>query len=207
MTKRLAKGILIAIEGIDGTGKSTQAKRLVAALVGHGYSVAFSREPTGGPHGRRILEASRSERSLTPQEEVDLFISDRKAHIEDLIQPALRESLVVILDRYYYSSVAYQGILEGMTPEKVLAANEAFAPKPDLWLILDVDPDVGLGRIARRGGGTTSFERAEYLEKVRDVFRSLAGANVVHIDASKDEDTVAQDVEAAVLELCDRQTV
>jgi len=207
VTKRLSKGILIAIEGIDGSGKSTQARRLVASLVGLGYSVAFSREPTGGPHGRRILEASESERSLTPEEEVELFIADRRAHIEELIAPALRENLVVILDRYYYSSVAYQGVLEGMTPDVVLNANEAFALKPDLWLILDVDPAVGLKRITKRGGGTTSFERGEYLEKVRGVFRSLAGPNVEHIDASRTEDEIARDMEEAVIRVCDRHTM
>jgi len=204
VTRKLSKGILIALEGIDGTGKSTQAKRLVTALVGRGYSVAFSREPTGGPHGRRILEASKSERSLTPEEEVGLFIADRRAHIEDLIAPALEENLVVILDRYYYSSVAYQGVLEGMTPEKVREANEAFAPKADLWLILDVDAETGLSRIDKRGEGTTSFERAEYLEKVRTVFESLTGPNVEHVDASRSEDEVARDLEEIVVELCAR---
>lgn len=203
MTKRLTKGLLIAIEGIDGSGKSTQAKRLVVGLMSQGYSIALSREPTGGPCGRKILEASKSERSLTPQEEVDLFIADRKMHIENLIQPSLDDKLIVILDRYYYSSVAYQGVLEGMTPDKVRELNEAFAIKPDLWLILDVDSETGLGRVGKRGKGTTAFERTEYLAKVAAVFRSLEGESIVHLDAARSEDELAQQIEHAVAELCE----
>jgi len=202
---RLSRGTLIAIEGIDGSGKSTQARRLGDTLRSHGYEVTLSREPTDGPHGRRILEASASERSLTPQEEVDLFIADRKAHIETVIRPALDAGKVVILDRYYYSSVAYQGVLEGMTPEAVRRANEAFALKPDLWLVLDVDPEVGLRRVGKRGKGRTSFERAEYLAKVASVFRSLGGPNVRHVDASGSEDGVAAELEEHVLRLCERR--
>jgi dTMP kinase len=198
----LSKGLLIVIEGIDGTGKSTQAKRLVASLVNHGHSVVLSREPTGGPYGRKILEASKSERSLTPQEEVDLFIADRQAHIEELIQPALKEKAIVVLDRYYFSSVAYQGVLEGMTPEAVRQANESFAIQPDLWLILDADPATGLGRVDERGQGTTGFERKEYLEKVASVFRALTGPNIRHVDAGRSIDEVAAEIETAVLELC-----
>ncbi|MCK4547292.1 MAG: dTMP kinase [Candidatus Eisenbacteria sp.] len=201
---QLSKGLLIAIEGIDGTGKSTQARRLVAALVKRGYSVALSCEPTGGPHGRRILEASKSERSLSPREEVDLFIADRKAHIQELIKPALKEKEIVVLDRYYFSSVAYQGVLEGMTPDGVREANEAFAPEPDLWLIMDTDPATGLGRVNRRGQGTTGFEREEYLEKVAAVFRSLTGPRIRHVDASASVDDVAGQIEAAVLDLCEK---
>jgi dTMP kinase len=196
-TGRGARGALIVIEGIDGAGKSTQAARLAGALAADGYDVRHSREPTDGPHGRRIREMARAGRgSTTPEAELALFLDDRRAHVADVIAPALAEGGVVLLDRYYLSTMAYQGAL-GLDPAAIQAANEAFAPRPDLALVLALPIDAALARIraGRPEGTDAAFERADYLGRVAAIFADMAERfppGVVEIvDASGDADRLA----------------
>ncbi len=102
------RGILIAIEGIDGAGKTTQVKMLHRALKRAGISVIRSKEPTTG-HWGSILRQSAFTGRLSPREELETFIKDRTEHVETLIGPHLSSGSVVILDRYFYSTIAYQG--------------------------------------------------------------------------------------------------
>ena len=164
-------GLFIVIEGIDGTGKSTQVRRLGEWFESQGREVVLSREPTDGPWGRKARESGGSGR-LSPEEELQLFLNDRRQHVDELIQPALAAGKVVILDRYYFSTMAYQGI-RGFDPAEIRRKNEEFAPTPDLLLILDLDVDTALGRIGARGDTANEFEKRENLQRCREVFLSL----------------------------------
>lgn len=154
-----ARGILVAVEGIDGAGKTTQAAAIVEQLRGVGLDVVTSKEPTSGVWGQRLRESAATGR-MAPSEELAAFIEDRKEHVRELIRPALDAGKVVVLDRYYFSTAAYQGA-RGMDWRSILEQNEAFAPQPDLLVVLRVDPKVGLTRVASRGDEANLFEREE----------------------------------------------
>lgn len=182
------RGIIIAIEGIDGAGKSSQAGRLVAWFEAQGRDVVVSHEPTAGPWGRKLRESAASGR-LSPQDELDYFLKDRAQHVSELIAPALAAGKVVILDRYYFSSMAYQGA-RGFDPAEIRRLNEAIAPVPDLLLVLDVEVDVGLSRIRARGDTANEFEKRDSLQRCREIFLSLKDEPFVRIipsDATLDE--------------------
>lgn len=113
------KGLLIAFEGIDGTGKTTQIELLAEILRQRGLSVVATREPTDGQYGRKIRELYKNRKSVTPEEELALFLDDRREHVAQVIAPALASGKVVLTDRYYYSTAAYQGAA-GHDPQKSL---------------------------------------------------------------------------------------
>ncbi len=183
--KSLRRGVLVAFEGIDGAGKSTQVEMLRRHLEGAGYAVVTLQEPTDGPWGRRIKELSLADRpSLSPEEELELFVKDREEDVRTNIQPALEKKCVVLMDRYYFSSMAYQGA-RGLDPEQIRNQNEAFAPRPDLVIVLLLSPTAGIRRIESERRRNTYFEREKYLEKVQEIFRQTRGPNVHHLDAAK----------------------
>ena len=186
----MSNGMFIVIEGIDGTGKSTQARRLAAWFETQGREVVVSREPTDGPWGRKLRESAASGR-LAPADELDYFLKDRQQHVTELIAPALAAGKVVILDRYYFSSMAYQGC-RGFDPAEIRRLNEAIAPLPDLLLILDLEVDVALGRIGTRGDAANEFEHRDSLQRCREIFLSLRDepfARVIPSDCPLDEVT------------------
>ena len=171
---RLKKGVLIVFEGIDGAGKSTQAKMLYSRLDRSGYEVVFSREPTDGAWGKKLRTMINEGRdTLTPEQELEWFIKDRQEHVSAIVLPALQEGKIVVLDRYYFSTIAYQGAL-GLDPQEIEQKNTSFAPQPDLLFLVEISPQEGLKRIARaREEGADSFEREQYLEKVCEGFLRL----------------------------------
>lgn len=191
--------MFIAFEGIDGSGKSTQAKKFVEWARAQGREVVSSREPTDGPWGKKIREARFTAR-LSPQDELEAFINDRKEHVESLIKPALARGAIVVVDRYYYSTVAYQGA-RGLDPQALLARNRAFAPVPDCVVLVDLDPKLALERIQSRGEGTDLFENLAALTKVRQIFLSLVDSHVAVIDGARDPEVVFADVKARLLPL------
>jgi dTMP kinase len=172
-------GLFIVIEGIDGTGKSTQARRLGEWFVSQGREVLLSREPTDGPWGKKLRESAATGR-LSPEDELQYFLNDRRQHVEEKIIPALAEGKVVILDRYYFSTMAYQGA-RGFDPAEIRRLNEEFAPVPDLLLILDLDVDTAHQRIGHRGDSTNEFEKKESLERCREIFLSLKDEPFVRV--------------------------
>jgi dTMP kinase len=165
-------GKLIVIEGADGAGKSTLQRALADKLRAHGQKVLLSREPTDGPHGSALRQAARTQR-LVPERELELLLADRRGHVDALIKPALARGESVILDRYYFSTVAYQGAA-GLPLAQLLALNEAFAPPPDCLLILDLPVAQSLQRIQTRGGVSDEFERPATLARVREIFLTFA---------------------------------
>lgn len=185
------RGLLIVIEGIDGTGKSTQAKRLGEWFTSQGREVVLSREPTAGPWGKKLRESAATGR-LSPEDELQYFLNDRRQHVEELIAPSLAAGKVVILDRYYFSTMAYQGA-RGFDPTEIRRRNEAFAPVPDLLLIMDLDVDASLQRIGTRGDVANEFEKHENLQRCRALFLSLRDEPFARvIDSSRHLDEVTQ---------------
>ena len=172
MSKALSKARLIVIEGPDGAGKSTLQRGLAAHLAAQGVTVVQSREPTNGPHGTALRQAALVKR-LAPEQELALLLKDRRAHIEDVIAPALARGEWVILDRYYFSTIAYQGAA-GLDLAMLQAVNEAFAPPPDVLLLLDLPVAESLKRIQARGLESDEFERPSTLKRVREIFLTFA---------------------------------
>jgi len=194
------RGKLIVFEGIDGSGKSTQLEHTATWLNGRGYQVVKLHEPTDGPYGS-ILRASALSGRLSSEDELDHFVQDRRWNVENNIRPALNQGQVVLLDRYYFSSIAYQGA-RGLDPQDIRKRNEAVAPQPDLVLLFDLDPEIALARIEKQRGRTPNlFERLDYLRQVREIFLRISDPFVVEIDAAGTEDEVWRNVEAALAAL------
>ncbi len=192
------KGTLVVIEGIDGAGKSTQARMLFKKLAEAGYPVAYFREPTRGRWGKKIKLLAKKSDALSPKEELELFVKDRKEDIERNLKPALARGKVVILDRYYFSTIAYQGA-KGVSPSWIRRLNEKFAIRPDLVFILDIDPRQGLERIRVRKKKDLLFEREDYLAKVRNIFRRFRGRGFIHLDAARSPGEVHNEIASRVL--------
>jgi dTMP kinase len=180
MASVIPGGFLLAMEGIDGSGKSLQAAAVAAVLRARGMDCIVTHEPTTGPWGMRLRESARKGR-LSPAEELQAFLEDRKEHVRDVIRPGLQAGRVVITDRYYFSTVAYQGA-RGLDPAELLRLNEAFAVEPHLLIVIDLDPETGLSRIARRGDAANYFESLAQLTRCREIFLSLHKPYLVRVD-------------------------
>ena len=194
----MQKGILIVFEGIDGSGKSTQAKILLERLQEEDFDAVYFREPSKGKWGRKIKKKALHPDSLSPEEELDLFQKDRRENVEQNLKPALKKKKIVILDRYYYSNIAYQGA-KGIDEKLIRRMNEEFAVEPDLVFIFDIDPKKGLERIENRKKKDKLFEREDYLVKVREIFRSFKGEKFVHIDALKSKEEISKEIQEIAL--------
>lgn len=190
-SSKVRKGLFIAIEGIDGAGKTTQIQLLKKSLEDHGLKVILTREPTEGKWGmkiRKLYNASEREK-VTPDEEADYFVFDREQDVETLIQPALNDGTVVLIDRYFYSNLAYQGA-RGASLERIREMNSHF-PIPDLVFLIDIDPETGIKRIENnRGEAPNAFEKKEVLRKVREIFISLPDKNIVLIDGKQSPEMI-----------------
>ncbi len=179
------KGRLITIEGIDGTGKTTQVQLLKEWLEKHGIAAVALKEPTQGKYGQEIARRAHSG-SFGPEDELRLFMEDRREDVEKNIRPALETGKVVIMDRYYLSNMAYQGA-RGLDPESIRRENEAFSPVPDLIIILDLTPGKSMARVNTRKNVVGHFENEAYLEKVRNIFLAIGerpNAVVINTEAS-----------------------
>jgi dTMP kinase len=188
----------IVFEGIDGSGKSTQAQLLAKRLTDLGIPVLLTAEPSDGSVGQVIKSLTTR---LEPKEEARLFTEDRRDHVERVILPALADGRTVICDRYVYSSVAYQGA-RGLDQEAILAAQRHFAPQPDIIFLLEIPPDIALERIgSKRGGGFSAFEVLESLQAVDGVYRSISDPLIKRIDGTASQESVHSTIMNSVLEL------
>jgi dTMP kinase len=195
------RGMLLAFEGIDGTGKSTQIRLLAESLRRMGHDVQVTREPTDGPVGQRIRELYASRAEVSKEEELELFLADRRQHVAEVIEPALAAGRIVLTDRYYLSTAAYQGAA-GLDPAEIIRRNEQFAPVPDLVLLLVIPPALGVKRIRTlRGETLNAFEQEEGLQGVASIFDRLDRAYIRRIDASPSVEEVRRAVYEAVREL------
>ncbi len=198
-----ARGRFIAVEGGEGGGKTTQIARLVAWLEAAGRLVLTTREPGGTPGGaelRRLLLTG-SGTAWTAGAETLLMIADRAQHVADLIEPALAGGRDVVTDRYVFSTMAYQGAGRGVAEPLIRDLHRAVCGDlwPDLVILLDLDPRIGLARSKRRLSAQASAEdRFEGLDlafhdRVRARFLDLAAGPVptLVVDATADADRVA----------------
>jgi len=194
------RGSFIVFEGIDGCGKSTHVTLLGEALRVAGHEVCVTREPTHGPFGEKIRACARSGRSVAPASELAWFVEDRRQHVEQVIAPALARGAVVVCDRYYLSTVAYQGA-RGLSAAQILLDSERRFPTPDLVLLLTLDLDLAQRRLATRGGpGEPGFESCAFQKRVEEIFRGLALPYLERIDAAGSIEQVQQRIQAVVRE-------
>lgn len=184
------KGVFIVIEGLDGSGKTTQAK-LLAAKLRQTHRAVYTQEPSKGKIGKyirnRILYG---EKRFPTTIEALLFAADRLEHIQNEVLPALAEGCVVVSDRYVYSSLAYQGSA-GLSLDWIETINE-HALKPDLALFIDVDPEAVQVRLKSR---KSVMENLETQRKVREIYQKfIKKGELVQIDGNKPKNAVAQEI-------------
>jgi dTMP kinase len=192
------RGKLIVFEGIDGCGKSTQLARAADALRARGLDVVETREPTEGPHGRRIRDMARSGTRIAPETELEWFTADRREHMREVVEPGLEAGRIVLSDRSYVSTVAYQGA-RGLDPKELLAASEAEFCRPDLVLVFTLGAEEAMARIESRGGVVeTAFEELAYQRRVAEAFEALEIPELERIDASRSVEEIADCVLVAI---------
>jgi dTMP kinase len=196
MTNRTSRGAFICIEGLDGSGKTTQAKILVKNLRRKGFDAIYTTEPSVGKVGKLIRSFVLDRKERVPAAlEALLFAADRVDHMENVIKPLLKQGRVVVCDRYVYSTLAYQGAA-GLDLNWIELVNR-FALKPDLALLVDVPSDVVVQRLKRK---KTVMETKRNQEKVREVYLKLAtDKQLTLIDGDRSVRQVADDVLKAVL--------
>ncbi|AEH23920.1 dTMP kinase [Pyrococcus yayanosii] len=170
-------GLFIVFEGIDGAGKSTQARLLAEWFREKGYDVVLTKEPTDSELGNfvkrliligGIINGGR----ISHEAEALLFAADRAEHVKKVIEPALREGKVVISDRYFYSSLAYQWA-RGLDVEWLISVN-SFAPRPHLVILLDLPAKESMRRVRLRGAESEFDKLLELQRKVRENYLKLA---------------------------------
>ncbi len=193
------RGKLIVFEGIDGTGKSTQIQLLADMLQAQGIEVVRSFEPTRGPWGMRVREAALANERLSMEEEIDCLLQDRRQHVKQLINPALARGAWVLLDRYYLSMMAYQGA-SGANVEQIRAANEDFAPIPDMAIWLAQPVDVSLSRMESRGEARDAFENEPFLMKVAGIYSEMEMPWLFRVDADQSPNEVHEDIKLLIRE-------
>lgn len=199
----MKEGKFIVFEGIDGCGKSTQIRLLAEALQKKGREVVMTAEPTDTETGRMLRRALSGASPATPCQMAAMFTLDRIVHntAEGGINDTLARGADMLSDRYYYSSLAYQGSLCDYEWVRAMNVECPDIRKPDLCIFLDLSPKESLSRIGKRGEAKEIYEKEETLTVFRDtflrVFASL-GDNVAIIDAAGDPEAVAARVLAAV---------
>jgi len=193
-------GFLFVLEGIDGSGKTSACEAVLIRLQNDGYNVIHLREPTNeSPWGREMRERS-PKGELTPEEELELFIRDREWHVVNRIRPALEAGKVVLLDRYFFATGAYQSTVMDLHWSEILRRNreEISAPEPDIVFILDIPAEIGLKRATgRTGQANLQFEKLDRLVKVRQAYLEIAKndiATIRLIDARKTLEKVVDEV-------------
>ncbi len=188
---RLNRGLFIVLEGLDGAGKTSIAHHLIRDLEKVGFKAVYTYEP----YDSEFVKALKTRYNEFRDAYLDAltYAADRLVHYRSVIKPALEKGLIVVCDRYYYSSVAYQAA-QGADPEWVLTVNK-YAPEPDIALYLDVDPETGLKR--RKGLDTRfpEYEKLDFLEKVRRYYLWLVEKGLLElIDATRSFSEVYQNV-------------
>jgi dTMP kinase len=163
-------GLLIVFEGLDGAGKTTQAKMLAEYLEKLGLDVELTAEPSKGYYGKMIRALSNRP---SPEKEMELFAMDRADHIDSVVRPALDRGAIVISDRSLYSSLAYQAA-RGLDRSEILNVNQGHIIEPDMVFLMETTPESALKRIRKsRGHAETPFEEIENLKRVKQEYDNM----------------------------------
>ncbi|MBU2551264.1 MAG: dTMP kinase [Proteobacteria bacterium] len=200
-----ARGLFLAFEGIDGAGKTTHAQALKARLEGIGHPVRYVKEPTEGPWGQKVRAIAREGRQgISLDDELEWFIRDREDDVRLNIAPALARGDVVIADRYFYSTIAYQSAL-GLDPDDIRRRNAAF-PVPDLVFLIEISTPLSQVRIVQNRGEAANpgYEQESYLVRVKRRFDEMTDPNIVRLDGDQDRDTLSEAIWSRVRDLLDR---
>ncbi len=205
----MAKGVFLTFEGIDGSGKSSQAKILADALRERGRSVVLTREPGGSPGAEEIrkLLVEGDPNRWSPETEILLFYAARRDHVERTILPALERGDIVISDRFADSTRVYQGAVRADLRETVDAIHDRMIGfEPDRTFIIDMDPDAALSRGLARKSGEDRFEDfgLEFQHRLRDGFKALAKSapeRCLLIDGNRPIDAIAPEILTLAFEL------
>jgi dTMP kinase len=205
----MPRGQFIAIEGIEGVGKSTQFERLASAIEGAGHPLVRTREPGGTPVAERIREVvlGHAEEPIPPMAELLLMFAARAVHLENLIRPALDAGRWVLTDRFIDASRAYQGGGRGISMAIIddLAGQVLSGLEPDLVVLLDAPVETAMARIDSRGShDRMDSERADFYRRVREKYLELAARSperFVIVDASGDIGQVGEAIDAAAAKL------
>ena len=203
---------LIAFEGIDGAGKSTQIKKLANWLNANGHATCVTCEPTKGEHGKRIRSA---QPRLSSKDERAEFVLDRKEHLETCIAPAQKRGEIVLTDRYYYSSMAYQGIRIALERgaqtddafdaviDELRLENEAFAPQADVLVLFKLSPEDAMARIQANRSTADAFETLENLgrvahafERVQAIVEKTSSTQIIVVQATEPVEKIEADLRA-----------
>ncbi|UCE09811.1 MAG: dTMP kinase [Candidatus Thorarchaeota archaeon] len=197
-------GWLFVLEGVDGAGKTAVCNRVVEMLTQDGHQVTRIREPTDESKWGKEIRARSPKGELTPSEELELFIRDREWNVANRILPALAAGKVVLMDRYFFATGAYQTVSTGLPWQEILERNreEIGAPEPDIIFILDLPAEVGLERaLGREGDRNEQFEQIERLISVRLAYLEMSkqdhGTYIV-VDATQSLETVVLEVFSAI---------
>jgi len=200
-------GVLLALEGGEGAGKSTQARLLAIWLRDQGYDVVTTHEPGATKIGMRLraLLLDTAHTGLAPRAEALMYAADRAEHVQSVIMPALERGAIVVTDRYVDSSLAYQGAGRQLPVAEIAALNNwaTGGLLPELTIVLDLPPYVGLGRRLSSADRLES-EPVEFHERVRDGFLRLAAAEpgrYLVLDAARPESEVSREIQLRVREL------
>lgn len=192
----LNRGILVAIEGIDGVGKTTQSIRLVERLTALGFNAVRFFEPTNEtPEAQQIRRTLEHSSPKKPSDLVDLFLVDRRHDVETHVMPALLEKKIVVMDRYFLSTAAYQS--DSRPWQEILEMNREFAPEPDISFIINWPADIAMTLIEKRDSGLTTFENETALINVRGRYLEMAredSGNYVVVEKIADEEDVCDEI-------------
>jgi dTMP kinase len=206
LDKGKQRGAFITFEGVDGSGKTTQAKRMHRALEAAGYEAVLTREPGGSPGAEEVRElvVSGARDRWDPVTETLLMSAARRSHVVTRLLPALEGGATVVCDRYVDSTDAFQGAGKGVSYADVVTLNRIATGglEPDLTFVLDVPPEVGLARAAARGAAPSRFEAMdmEFHVRIWRRYREIASLKrCLYVDASVDEELVWERVRGGLL--------
>ena len=183
--------MFIVFEGIDGSGKGTQALLLADLFELRGIPFILTHEPSDGIIGQKLRSLTSR---LTPEEESRLFFEDRVDHVKTVIKPAMLAGRHVICDRYYYSSASYQGAL-GLDPVEILDHNRSIVPEPDVVFLMVVSVETALRRIGQsRSAGFSIFEKRKDLETVSAIYDTFLDNVIKRIDGERTESEAHKEI-------------